>query len=110
MPAVHFEHGPQSLTSTPGGFYSVSEASPSFVGLHSHGSASGSHLGSSTNKVSPMGATASTLGGTLTRTGTASGTVLLEGEGDPKKEADFLLAHLPKVQTQIGGTPSPPRG
>jgi len=50
-----------------------------------------------------MGATASTLGGTLTRTGTASGTVLLEGEGDPKKEADFLLAHLPKVQTQIGG-------
>ena len=95
MPGVHFEDGPTSLSGT-GGFYSVSEASPSFAGLHSIGS--NPAMGSSKNLTPVQGTTTSTLGGTLTRTGTASGTAMLEGEEDPKREADFLLAHAVSPQ------------
>ena len=110
MPGVHFEDGPTSLSGT-GGFYSVSEASPSFAGLHSIGS--NPAMGSSKNLTPVQGTTTSTLGGTLTRTGTASGTALLEGEEDPKREADFLLTHAvsPQLFTSYSApsTIAPPR-
>ena len=83
-------------TLTPSGFHSVSEASPSFAGLQSIASTPG--LNSSTT-LSPTFASGKSLplAGTLTRTGTASATALLEGEEDPNKEASTLLAYAVQI-------------